>query len=353
MSSAEFRPVAHDKTAQLTSNAPGLLKRHSGVCMRTLSDINVVQATHSGYRADIDGLRAVAVLAVIAYHLNPKRLTGGFVGVDVFFVISGYLITSILLSELQRDKFSYLQFYVRRIRRLFPALLVVMGTVLVAGWCLLLPNELAQLGKHVVAGMLFVSNLVLWSEAGYFDVASAHKPLLHLWSLGVEEQFYIVSPIVLAGSWRLGWCRIRWLIAGLLCSLAICWVLSVGDASAAFYMPFARFWQPMVGVLLALFVFRNKVIFGGSALLRHGSSAAGAALIAGSVVLLDSQSACPWMRAALPTVGAALLIASGPQAVVNRYILSRKPFVLVGLISYPLYLWHWPQCACRWRADLL
>ena len=188
--------------------------------------ISAGKTAHVDYRPDIDGLRALAVLSVIFFHLEPSRLKGGFVGVDVFFVISGFLISSQLILALRRGTFSYSGFYVRRIRRISPALILVFISVLVAGWLLLLPQEYVQLGKHVVASSLFLSNIVLWTEAGYFDIMSSSKPLLHLWSLGVEEQFYIVWPIVLALSWRTGLLQLKWLVAGLLASLTVCWWLS-------------------------------------------------------------------------------------------------------------------------------
>jgi peptidoglycan/LPS O-acetylase OafA/YrhL len=315
-----------------------------------------VKDNHPYYRADIDGLRALAVLSVVAFHVAPMRLTGGFVGVDIFFVISGFLISSQLFSELGKNKFSYISFYVRRIRRIFPALIAMFAFVLVAGWFLLLPDEYRQLGKHVVAGSLYVSNFVLWSEAGYFDVASHQKPLLHLWSLGVEEQFYIFWPLILALMWRLGICTLRWVTAGLLLSLGICCVLAVTDPSAAFYLPFARFWQLMAGAVLALAFVRDGAenleapTSSRSALVRalhepsvqHLCSVIGGLMLAASILLVDSQSQFPWLRAVLPTLGATLVIAAGPTAFVNRHIFSRKIAVLFGLISYPLYLWHWP-----------
>ena len=155
------------------------------------------------YRPDIDGLRAFAVIAVVTYHAFPALLPGGFVGVDVFFVISGFLISSILYSNLEAGRFSMLDFYGRRIRRIFPALILVMSACYALGWFVLLPDEYAQLGKHIAGGAGFVQNFVLWSESGYFDNAAETKPLLHLWSLGIEEQFYIVWPILLWIAYRL------------------------------------------------------------------------------------------------------------------------------------------------------
>jgi peptidoglycan/LPS O-acetylase OafA/YrhL len=161
-----------------------------------------VSPSHQAYRADIDGLRAVAVMSVVIFHAFPGRLPGGFVGVDIFFVISGYLISGIIFSELANDSFSIRRFYERRIRRIFPALLVVLVACIATGWFVMLADEYTQLGKHVWAGTGFVLNLILWGESGYFDNAIDTKPLLHLWSLGVEEQFYIFWPLILGLAWK-------------------------------------------------------------------------------------------------------------------------------------------------------
>jgi peptidoglycan/LPS O-acetylase OafA/YrhL len=155
------------------------------------------QLLHPKYRPDIDGLRAIAVLSVIAFHAFPNWAVGGFTGVDIFFVISGYLISTIIFDNLDKGTFSFGDFYGRRIKRIFPALLTVLITCYLFGWLTLLADEFKQLGKHLVAGAGFVSNLVLWSEAGYFDNSAETKPLLHLWSLGIEEQFYLIWPILL------------------------------------------------------------------------------------------------------------------------------------------------------------
>jgi len=309
---------------------------------------------HVDYRPDIDGLRAIAVLAVVAFHVAPMRVTGGFVGVDIFFVISGFLISSIIISGVKASTFSYINFYVRRIRRIFPALALVFAFSLLAGWFLLLPDEYEQLGRHVVAGSLFVSNLQLWSEAGYFDAASGLKPLLHLWSLGIEEQFYIVWPLLLALIWKRSTSAVRWIAVGITVSFAICLLLSVEHPTAAFYLPVARFWQLLIGAGLAALAARKQssaalaadpqspAVRRVPAWLSHGCSWAGLVLILVSITSIDSQTLYPTIRALVPTIGAALLIAAGPRAHVNKYLLSLKPVVYVGLVSYPFYLWHWP-----------
>jgi peptidoglycan/LPS O-acetylase OafA/YrhL len=297
---------------------------------------------HSDYRPDIDGLRAIAVLAVVGFHVAPKRITGGFVGVDVFFVISGFLISSIILNGLRRGTFSYTDFYIRRVRRIFPALALVSFCTLIAGWLLLLPDEYEQLGKHVVAGTLFVSNLQLWREAGYFDAASGLKPLLHLWSLGIEEQFYLFWPLTLAFLWKRAGSVAWWIASGAVLSFLLCVALAARQPSAAFYLPFARFWQLLVGALLAATAASANQPRAVPGWLRHLSSWIGLALIGISIATLDSLTLYPAVRSGLPTVGAALVLMAGPGATANRYLLTLKPLVFLGLISYPLYLWHWP-----------
>jgi peptidoglycan/LPS O-acetylase OafA/YrhL len=300
------------------------------------------------YRPDIDGLRAVAVLAVVAFHIAPARITGGFVGVDVFFVISGFLISSIILGGLKNETFSYKTFYIRRIRRIFPALAIVCFFTLVAGWLLLLPHEYEQLGKHVVAGSLFVSNLQLWSEAGYFDAASGLKPLLHLWSLGIEEQFYLVWPLALALMWRTRKSAPAWILTGLVLSFVLCIAIGMRDPSAAFYLPLARFWQLLAGALLAVLAVQGKGFFAApsgnasAGWLRQALAGFGFSLIVVSVLGIDSQTPYPTLRAGVPTVATAMVILAGPGAYVNRYLLANGVAVFIGLVSYPLYLWHWP-----------
>jgi peptidoglycan/LPS O-acetylase OafA/YrhL len=158
--------------------------------------------THPKYRPDIGGMHAIAVLAVVGFHAAPNRFPGGFIGVDVFLVISGYLISTIIMGSLEHNRFSLVEFYIRRINRIFPALILVLITFLAFGWFALIGDEFMQLGKHTAGGIGFVSNLLLWGESGYFDSAAETKPLLHLWSLGIEEQFYIVWPFILWAAWK-------------------------------------------------------------------------------------------------------------------------------------------------------
>lgn len=293
------------------------------------------------YRADIDGLRAVAVLAVVGFHAFPQGIPGGFVGVDIFFVISGFLISTIIFEQLEANRFSFTLFYGRRIRRIFPALLVVLAVVLAAGWFALLPYEYEQLGKHVAAGGGFVSNIVLWSESGYFDHDAASKPLLHLWSLGIEEQFYLAWPAIL---WV---CHRRNVVLPAMAAIA---VLSFGlnvinvqrDAIATFYLPQTRFWELAMGSILAYFsVCRRDLLSRVQAANAGTQSLVGACLIAIALATITRERAFPGWWALLPTLGTAMILAAD-HAWLNRVVLSNRLLVNIGLISFPLYLFHWP-----------
>ncbi|MEH3252105.1 acyltransferase, partial [Enterobacter roggenkampii] len=203
------------------------------------------------YRADIDGLRSIAVLSVVLFHFFPLSLQGGFVGVDIFFVISGFLIGKIIISEIKENSFSFINFYKRRALRIFPALILVLVFSFFIGYSTLYEPELASLSKHIAAGSGFVSNLVLWSESGYFDASSNAKPLLHLWSLGVEEQFYIFTPIILIFAIKRGIPLLKVLVTLTLASFIYClWTMHF-DRTANYYSPFSRMWELMAGVMLA------------------------------------------------------------------------------------------------------
>ena len=298
--------------------------------------------THPKYRPDIDGLRAVAVLAVVAFHAFPRWLPGGFVGVDVFFVISGYLISTILLENLARGTFSFATFYMRRIRRIFPALAVVLAATFAFGWYSLFADEFAALGKHMAGGAGFVANIVLWFEAGYFDTASELKPLLHLWSLGIEEQFYLVWPLLLWWAWRRKFNPLALIVLLLLASFAANVFLLPRDVTATFYAPYTRFWELLAGSLLAWWHLRptpNEE--------KHGNalSLAGFALLALSFWQITKSTPFPGAWAAVPVAGAFCVIAAGQRAWLNRVLLSNRVAVFFGLISFPLYLWHWPLLA--------
>jgi peptidoglycan/LPS O-acetylase OafA/YrhL len=299
--------------------------------------------THPKYRPDIDGLRAVAVLSVVGYHAFRSVDRGGFIGVDIFFVISGFLISSIIFDSLDRDSFSFIEFYRRRIARIFPALLLLLLGCYVFGWLTLLPLEFKELGKQIAGGAAYVSNFVLWNEHGYFDPAADAKPLLHLWSLGIEEQYYIFWPLLSYVAWK----RRMNLLAITLAIAALSFALNVGKASvdsiAAFYSPQTRFWELMVGSALAYGVLhRQRWARNDNAAVAEARSLVGAALIAVGLATITVDRAFPGWWALLPTVGTALMISAGPTAWLNRSVLSNPVLVWFGLISYPLYLWHWP-----------
>lgn len=298
------------------------------------------------YRADIDGLRAIAVLAVVVYHAFPSSLRGGFVGVDIFFVISGYLISTILFKSQIDGRLSIVEFYQRRVRRIFPALALVLAATLGAGWFILLAQEYQQLGKHALAGAGFVANLVLWGESGYFDNAAETKPLLHLWSLGIEEQFYLVWPLILLA---LGNHPRRILMALLLIALVSLvysqWQVKA-DPVAAFFSPLTRAWELLAGAMLAWWVvFKPRSDSAqprSPAWLRNTLAVVGLLLIVFAVLRVHKGLSFPGMWALAPVLGATLLIMAGPSAWLNRVVLSSRLMVWFGLISFPLYLWHWP-----------
>jgi peptidoglycan/LPS O-acetylase OafA/YrhL len=299
-------------------------------------------ARGSAYRPDIDGLRAFAILAVVFFHAFPK-LGGGFTGVDVFFVISGFLIAGIVLREAREGRFTFAGFYSRRVRRLFPALLVVLACCLLAGMVTLFDVEYARLARHAAFGALGLANFSLFGETGYFAPSAEINPLLHLWSLGVEEQFYLLLPatvLLVRGRRTLGVV----LAAMLVVSLGL--ALDKGKAfstEAKFFLPWFRAWELMAGVLLAYFEpSRAMRALAGDrgARWRDVMSCLGLLLLVVAVSRGRHQAA--W-NAAMPAVlGAVLVIAAGPLAVVNRTLLSSRVLVFVGLVSYPLYLWHWP-----------
>ncbi len=295
--------------------------------------------THPKYRADIDGLRAIAVLSVVGFHAFPNWIGGGFIGVDIFFVISGYLISGIIFSNLEQGSFSYSEFYARRIKRIFPALFLVLCASFTFGWFILLAGEFRQLGKHIAAGAGFFSNFVLWQEAGYFDSAASTKPLLHLWSLGIEEQFYIVWPLLLGLVWKRkhNFLAITLFVAATSFAVNV-YTISSND-TAAFYSPLSRFWELMVGGILAYSTLHNHRYLAKN---PNQRSIIGLLLIVVGILLVNKNREFPGWWALLPTMGAFLVISAGANTWLNRYLLSNRVLVWCGLISYPLYLWHWP-----------
>lgn len=319
--------------------------------------------SHPKYRPDIDGLRAIAVLAVVAFHAFPSWIRGGFIGVDVFFVISGYLISTIIFENLDKGTFSFSEFYARRIRRIFPALILVLAACFAFGWFALLADEYKQLGKHITAGAGFISNFVLWNEVGYFDNSSETKPLLHLWSLGIEEQFYIVWPLLLWFAWKRKFNLLTITILVVIASFALNIKGIKQDAVATFYSPQTRFWELLCGSLLAWFtlykndaftdtktkidgwlssiIYREKQVLGGKSL-SNVLSFIGLFLLAYGFWRINKELKFPGKWALVPVVGAVLIITAGSKAWINRIVLSNKLSVWFGLISFPLYLWHWP-----------
>ena len=306
----------------------------------SLSNAELQERTHNLYRPDIDGLRAVAVLSVVIFHAFPEYLGGGFIGVDVFFVISGFLITSLILREQKEERFSLRHFYARRIRRLFPALSLVLGFGLIAGWICLNFMEYKQLTKHTGSSAIFITNFMLLREAGYFDNAADTKPMLHLWSLAIEEQFYLAWPLVLMFFKRLP----RWLFPVLVVLLlsSLTYSLSLvfkGDLEHDFYSPLSRSWELLLGASLAFGVSRQAAI---PTAWRNMAGWVGLVLVFMSACFLDKSMPFPGYWALPPTLGAALILFAGMQSNVNRALLASRPLVAIGLISYPLYLWHWP-----------
>ena len=302
------------------------------------------------YRADIDGLRGIAVLLVFAYHLGTARCRGGFVGVDVFFVISGYLIGSIILSEIAASKFSLLSFYERRIRRIFPALFVVLCASCWFAYRYFLPVESKDFAKSLLAATLSASNIFFLHQSGYFDSPAVMKPLLHTWSLAVEEQFYIFLPLFLMAIRRCSPSKKRWLIA---LAASVSFVVSAIGAfrtrEATFYLAHTRAWELLLGTLVAMDLFPRI-----SSLWRNVAAFSGLALIFSAGYSFNAATAFPGASALMPCVGAALIIAagrSGPSLVGQA--LSFSPLVFVGMISYSLYLWHWPLIVFQGVGGLL
>jgi peptidoglycan/LPS O-acetylase OafA/YrhL len=266
-------------------------------------------------------------------------MPGGFIGVDVFFVISGYLISGIIIKQALKNKFSYTDFYSRRIKRIYPALIAVLIFVLTVSVKKLAQRSVEIMSKTMVASTLFAANIqILTAENDYFDPETQSNPLLHLWSLGVEEQFYIFWPLLLTVIFSkfpkrafmiLSTCTVLSFIISIVCVF--------NDTQFAFYFPFCRFWQMSVGGLIAYMnsTVKNKI-------LSNILSIASIIAIMTAVWIIDEDSMFPGFWALIPTLGAACIIQAGNESLVNKYILSSKPFVFIGKISYSLYLWHWP-----------
>jgi peptidoglycan/LPS O-acetylase OafA/YrhL len=306
-------------------------------------------STSFTYRPDIDGLRGFQILALIGFHGFPTYVPGGFIGVSIFFVISGYLITSIIFKSFLNEKFSFIDFYSRRVRRIFPSLITILVAACIFGW-FLLATEYANLSKYVVGGALFVDNFVALSNINYFDPDADLKPLLHLWSLGIEEQFYLFWPPVIYVVWRFGRNIFVPLVIFLFASFTLSVITLNNNPMLAFYAPWTRLYEIMAGSLLAYFHFNKSSTFLvglakikplNSKLFYDCCSLIGLAILIYGIFWLSRQTLYPGYWSLIPISGAILLIAMPQSALVNKEILSSKAMIWLGLISYPLYLWHW------------
>jgi len=292
------------------------------------------------YRPEIDGLRAIAVVSVIFFHAGIGLFSGGFVGVDVFFVISGYLITKIILADLEQDKFRIVKFYERRARRILPALFFIVFSCLPFAYFTLSPNALVDFGRSLVAVPTFLSNVLFWSERGYFGATTELKPLIHTWSLAVEEQFYLVFPVILMLTWyHLRRWTGQFILLIIACSLYLSWFLTELHFETAFYLPFARAWELMVGAAAAFY---------GKRLANLGNQYSGILSISGLLLIFyavfnfDGTTSFPGYSAAIPVLGTFSLIIAGPSRNVINRVLASTWLVKIGLVSYSLYLWHQP-----------
>lgn len=294
------------------------------------------------YRRDIDGLRAFAVVPVVLYHAGVPAMSGGFVGVDVFFVISGYLITGLILDDLDRGRFSLARFYERRIRRILPALISMISACLVAGWFFLAPEDYRTLGRSAVAALLSFSNFFYFAESGYFDTPTAEKPLLHTWSLAIEEQFYLIFPVCLLVLSK--FCP-RWRRAAILAlcaaSFLLCLALTPKSPTAAFFMPQTRCWELLIGALLV--VFRRPTP--GRRWVIEVGTAAGLSVVFGCALTYSDKTSFPGWAAALPALGTAVTIYFAERSCIAGRLLAHPLPVFIGKFSYSLYLWHLPILA--------
>jgi peptidoglycan/LPS O-acetylase OafA/YrhL len=299
------------------------------------------------YRTDIDGLRAIAVMAVLGYHAFPHLVPGGFAGVDIFFVISGYLISGIIYRQMLEKRFSLTTFYARRILRLFPALIVVVLVTFLIGWFVLSVAEMEALGANIAGAAAFVQNFVLRDQiVGYFDPGADRLPLLHLWSLGIEEQYYIAWPITLLLIARRGTRTAISIVAALaLGSFLLCILTPSSDAALAFYSPLTRAWELLVGSALALWQGRQSAeLYSGDGAFQRYVAVAALSGIGVAFSVFNAGTPWPGVFTLVPVMATAALIAT-TNTIVHRCVLSIRSMVFIGLISYPLYLWHFPLIA--------
>ncbi|MBM3820412.1 MAG: acyltransferase, partial [Acidimicrobiia bacterium] len=297
------------------------------------------------YRREIDGLRAIAVLPVILFHAGFARFSGGFVGVDVFFVISGYLITTLILTDARAGRFTLLGFYERRARRILPALFLVMAVSIPFAWLWMLPTDLKDFSESLAAVATFWSNVLFWRESGYFDTASELKPMLHTWSLAVEEQYYLLFPPLVLLIWRLGrsWMLLI-LTAGALASLLLAERASGRSPAAAFFLLPTRGWELLFGAVIGYYLL-DRTAPRATAVVRESMSVLGLLLIGVGVFAFNAQTPFPGVYALVPTVGTALLILFATAETRTGRVLGARPLVAIGLVSYSAYLWHQPLFA--------
>lgn len=292
------------------------------------------------YRREVDGLRALAVIPVMLYHAGFKLFGGGFVGVDVFFVISGYLITHNILSEKESGTFSLINFYERRARRILPALFFVMSMCIPVAWVLLLPNDLHNFSKSLIAVCLFISNILFWRGGGYFEDAVELNPLIHTWSLSVEEQYYVLFPIFVLIFWRFGKRRLFGILAIIaIFSLAVCEWGAYNKPVMTFFLLPTRGWEIAIGAFTAI-LFTKQI--GGSKTLHQLLSIIGLCMVLVSIFTFNKNTPFPSLYTILPTIGASLIILFGNPSTMVGKLLGKKLFVGIGLISYSAYLWHQP-----------
>lgn len=292
------------------------------------------------YRAEIDGLRAIALIPVVLFHAGFEWFSGGYVGVDVFFVISGYLITSIILHEKESGNFSFAHFYERRARRILPALFFIMLVCIPFAWLLLLPHELIDFGKSLMATALFSSNILFWLESDYFAADAELIPLIHTWSLAIEEQFYLFFPLIMIFFWALGKRRLFWILSII---AIVSFALSEWGwrhfPEANFYLLPSRAWELMIGALIAFYLSQNKQAKG---YIGELGSIVGLSLILLAVFFLDKTHPFPSLYALSPVIGTALVILFTHRETLVYRLLSGKALIFIGLISYSAYLWHQP-----------
>lgn len=304
------------------------------------------------YRREIDGLRSLAILPIILFHAGLTFASGGFVGVDVFFVISGYLITSIIIAEQQKGSFSLLGFYERRMRRILPALFTMMLFSLPFAWLWLMPDDLKKFSTSVADVSLFISNITFLNQTGYFDTAAELKPLLHTWSLAVEEQYYLLFPVFLWKSWKIGRNKIIAIIAtvAIISLFSAHWGAYNKPAGTFFLLP-TRIWELLLGAITAFYLSSSNNRLNQSEILNKYASIIGFSLIIFSICTFNKQTPFPSLYALLPTIGAALIILFADSKTMVGKLLGSKPLVAIGLISYSAYLWHQPIFAfARYRS---